>query len=681
MDAATNRPFTPARIVALALVAALLGGLAYLRFAPAAHAASVPVGAKAGDLVLEPCTYATEDGGYGADCGTLVVPENRADPRSRLIALPVVRIHARSEHPAEPIIYLEGGPGGTNMEFEAASRFAEDHDVVLVGYRGVDGSVRLDCPEVESALGHSADFLSEKSFEAYAQAFRGCANRLTDEGVDLAGYGLVQQVDDMEAARVALGYDRVDLLSESAGTRTAILYSWRYPESIFRSVMVGVNSPGNYLWDPQAADEQIGRYADRCAADLGCNARTDDLGASVQRAIADIPDRWLFFPIKKGTVRMVSFFSLMQSTSQAGVTFDAVLSAAEGDASGLWFQSVLGDVLFPKLYVWGQYAAAGSIDFRASRDYFAAGGRELDANPGYAGTSFAWGGGRLADAWPVAAGVDEYGRVRPSDVQTLLIGGELDTSTPPQIASEELLPYLPNGKEVVLPGFGHTASLFDDQPEATARLINTYFDTGEVDTSLYRPQSVDFTPGFTGTALAKIVAGTMIGLALLVVISLLWMARRVSKRGGFGPKAATVLRSAYPIVLGLGGWFLALLIMLVTKTAVPFDDEVMAVLGVGAPIGLGIYWAWVHTDWSSTTKVGGWTAAMGGALVGGWVGFNAIEGLFALLTAIVGAAAGANATLLVLDISWDRSGRPRSELSIDGEQEASLAAPLIGVHT
>jgi pimeloyl-ACP methyl ester carboxylesterase len=47
----------------------------------------------------------------------------------------------------------------------------------------------------------------------------------------------------MEAARTALGYDRIDLLSESAGTRTAIIYSWRYADSIHRSVMVGVRRP------------------------------------------------------------------------------------------------------------------------------------------------------------------------------------------------------------------------------------------------------------------------------------------------------------------------------------------------------------------------------------------------------------------------------------------------------
>jgi pimeloyl-ACP methyl ester carboxylesterase len=221
------RVFTPTRIVALAVIGVLVFGLGYLRFAPGDSTVAVPAGAKAGDLTLHPCTYATEAGATPADCGTLVVPENRSDPDSLLIAVPVTRIRAESDHPSEPLLYLEGGPGITNMVFPQASRFAHDRDVVLVGYRGVDGSVRLDCPEVDSALRHSTEFLSEKSFRAYGDALRACADRLTDQGVDLAGYGLAQQVDDLEAARVALGYDRIDLLSQSAGTRTAVIYAWR----------------------------------------------------------------------------------------------------------------------------------------------------------------------------------------------------------------------------------------------------------------------------------------------------------------------------------------------------------------------------------------------------------------------------------------------------------------------
>src|SRR5271156_4651741 len=74
------RAFTWARIVALVVIGVMLFGLVYIRFAPGDAAVSVPQGAHAGQLTMHPCTYSTEKGGYRADCGTLVVPENRADP-------------------------------------------------------------------------------------------------------------------------------------------------------------------------------------------------------------------------------------------------------------------------------------------------------------------------------------------------------------------------------------------------------------------------------------------------------------------------------------------------------------------------------------------------------------------------------------------------------------------------
>ena len=267
MKATAHRPLGPSRIVALVVIALAVSALAYLRFAPDPGPVSVPSGAHAGQLTLESCTYATERGSYPADCGTLVVPENRANADSRLIALPVTRIRARSPHPGTAIFRLEGGPGITNMQFSKASRLADDHDVVLVGYRGVDGSSRLDCPEVVSALKHSADLLGTTSMHSYSDAFRSCADRLQADGVDLAGYTLPQRVDDLEAARRALGYPRIDLISESAGTRTAMIYSWRHPKSIQRSVMIGVNPPGHFVYDPKTTDAQIGSYAALCAKD------------------------------------------------------------------------------------------------------------------------------------------------------------------------------------------------------------------------------------------------------------------------------------------------------------------------------------------------------------------------------------------------------------------------------
>src|SRR3954468_858100 len=240
---ASIKSFGRGRAAGLVLIALVGLGLAYLHFSGGSASVSVPSGAHAGQLTLKHCTYVNEP----ADCGTLVVPENRHDPHSRLIALPITRVRARSAHPGLPIFRLQGGPGITNMEFPDAGRFGDQHDVVLVGYRGVDGSTRLDCPEVSSSREHSRDLLSKRSFRADAAAYRSCADRLSGNGVDLAGYSIPERVDDLELARRAFGYHQIDLVSESAGTRTAMIYAWRHPASIHRSVMIGVNPPGKFL--------------------------------------------------------------------------------------------------------------------------------------------------------------------------------------------------------------------------------------------------------------------------------------------------------------------------------------------------------------------------------------------------------------------------------------------------
>ncbi len=98
-----------------------------------------------------------------------------------------------------------------------------------------------------------------------------------------------------------------------------------------------------------------------------------------------------------------------------------------------------------------------------------------------------------------------------------MIGGSLDFATPPQIATTELLPYLPNGHQVVLQGLGHTTDFWTHQNAAGSRLINTFFDKGPVDDSLYKPMHVDFTPSLSQTVLGKGLAATMVGLGLIAV--------------------------------------------------------------------------------------------------------------------------------------------------------------------
>jgi hypothetical protein len=425
--------------------------------------------------------------------------------------------------------------------------------------------------------------------------------------------------------------------------------------------MIAANPPGNFVWDPATTDEQIARYAEYCSKDAGCRDRTTDLAASMRRTSTEIPERWLFLPIKEGNVRVASHYGLMETTVEsaplhAPMTIDSWLSAAEGDAGGFWFQSLLADFAFPTAFVWGQYASAASLDVEIANEYFAPEGQPRDPNLGYAASAFGWGGGRLSEAWPAARDAGEYGEVRPSEVETLVVGGELDFAIPPQVATEQLLPSLENGQQIILPGFGHSGDFWDYQPKASSRLINTFFAGGGVDDSLYHPQRVDFTPEVTLPALAKGIAGTMVAFSLLAVGSLLWMAHRVRKRGRIGPKAGAILRSVYPILLGLGGWFLGLLVVLTVMPGVPLDSALVATVSIGGPIGLGIYLAWVQRDRPASTKRFGFAAAMGGALVGAWLGFSAGADLFALITAIVGAAAGSNLAVILFDIVEARRG-------------------------
>jgi hypothetical protein len=137
------------------------------------------------------------------------------------------------------------------------------------------------------------------------------------------------------------------------------------------------------------------------------------------------------------------------------------------------------------------------------------------------------------------------------------------------------------------------------------------------------------------------------------VLSLLWMALRRKPR--FGRKKSAVLRSLYPIVLGLGGWFAGVLLVITAIPGTPLDDPWVATLSVGLPVGFGVYYAWLNRAWSARIKAVGLASALVGGLVGAWLGFHAGTDLLALVTAIVGAAAGANLTLIVLDMLRARS--------------------------
>jgi pimeloyl-ACP methyl ester carboxylesterase len=655
-----TRPFTAGRIIALLLSAVFLLGLGYLRLSSGAGTVSVPHGAHAGQLTMHPCTYPTQNGGYRADCGTLVVPEDRAGPHSRLIALPVIRVLARSAHPLAPIFRLNGGPGQTNMKFPDASRLAARHDVVMVGYRGVDGSSVLNCPEVTAAIASSPDVLAAQSVHAYAQAFAACAHRLESQGVDLAGYTLAEQADDIEAARVALGYHRIDLLSESEGTRLAMIYAWRHPGAVGRSVMIGVNPPGNFLWSGAEIDQGIGRYSAYCAQDPSCHGRTANLAATVRNTAAHMPSRWLFLPIHAGNVRVATFLGLADAIAgpplTGPVTLNSWISAAHGNPGGLWFNSVLAGLSLPTVFTWGEFAAIGQADRHAAERYFASTGDRgsIIGNPG---NDFLWADGALLKAWPANPSANQYTTVRNSSVPTLLIGGTVDFATPAQNATRELLPHLRNGHQVILSELGHSPDFWHYEPAAGTHLLTTFYDAGRVDTSLYTHHTITFKTPVTETTIAEYLLAAMLGAAVAAIGWLAWVARRVRKRGAAGRKTSIATRTVVPLVLGLGGWFAAALTVLTLWPTLPLSNEVLGILAVSVPIALGLYLAWTRRDRDRATETQGLLAAGAGALLGGWFGFAAVSGLFGLVATIIGAAAAGNLALIAVDLARERPAR------------------------
>jgi pimeloyl-ACP methyl ester carboxylesterase len=661
------KTFTLGRLIALLLAAAMLAGLAIAGLASRAAVLPVPRGAHAGQLTLHPCTYHAEDGGHPADCGTLVVPENRLSRDSRLIALPVIRIRARSPRPLAPVFWFEGGPGVSNMTFPEAGRLVGQHDVVLVGYRGVDGSSVLDCPEVTAALRNSPDLLSAQTIASYNQAFAACARRLQQSGVDLAGYTLAAQADDMEAARVALGYGRIDLIGESAGTRLEQVYMWRYPASVDRTVMIGVNPPGNYLFNGTTIDQQIAKYSALCAQDPSCRARTSDLAATVQHTVAHMPGRWLFLPIKSGNVRLATFLGLVYAISGKPLTgpntLDSYLSAAAGNPSGLWLMSVVADLVWPTSFTWGEAAAITRADAHVAQQYYASGsGRgSIIGNPA---TDSLWGLGGLATAWPAEPGEDQYATPRVSTVPTLLIGGTVDFETPAQNATRELLPYLPNGHQVVLSDLGHAGDFWAYQPTVGTALLTTFYATGRVDTSGYTHHTVSFSAGVgtTQTTIATYFLAVLIGFAVLALALLAWVALRVRVKGSAGRKTSLVFRTAAPLIIGVGGWFLGALLVLTLWNSVPLGDELLAILASCVPVALALFLAWTSRDYSRGAKAAGFLAASAGAVGGGWFGFSVESGVIALVTAILGAIAAGNIALIAVSLARTRFA-PAAEAS------------------
>jgi pimeloyl-ACP methyl ester carboxylesterase len=455
------------------------------------------------------CEIAGRD--YLADFYTLAVPENRTRPNARVVSLPVVRIRRLADAPAEPVFILRGGPGNSNIEiswFEHAW-LLEHHDVVKVGYRGIDGSVRLESQELKEAATGLERPLSHENLRKLGKAQSIAIRRLMDDGVDINGYNAIEVVDDLEEARKALGYGRINLFSHSWGTRLAYLFGLRYPATVHRSLMNGVLPPGLFVWEPDLLDAQLGYYNKLWRQNTDCVSRTPDLIQMMRTVLATLPASLRGVRIDADRVKVMSFFYLESSVQASAKVFDAYLAAQAGDYRGLAYLSWDYDRKIPSAECEGTAKLLG-LDYNPDRDYET----ELDPPGSVIGSPWAklqwaptqyWDLLLFSGKHPIHPVAERYRTFQYTDVDTLMVSGSVDLATPVEKA-RWLLPYLRNGQHVTLAERGHM-DLVTDHSDAYRHMTETFFLHGIADASRFECEPVDFKVEQTFQEMAKEIPG------------------------------------------------------------------------------------------------------------------------------------------------------------------------------
>ena len=456
---------------------------------------------KSGQFKCNTVTFNWNGQDFETDFLIFAVPENRNNENSRLIDLPLIRIKSKAVTPQEPIFTLSGGPGLSNITSSPHLWMLENQDLVMVGYRGVDGSVILDCFEVIEYLKNTpGNPLSRDYLKGLGQAYFKDYNRMTDSGLDVNGYTVVEVLDDIDQARKILGYEKINLFAISWGTRIGYLLGLRYPQSVKRAVLTGVNPPGHCYFDPATSDSLLSVWCDLWKKDPKCLSKSQDILLTMREIMNNLPESWMGLPLVTDQIR-IGMFTSLYSVNSAAQVFDAFLAAEKGDYSGIAYLSFSFEMIKQAPLNWGEAAAkAWSADFDIKRDYF------NDSMPegcllGSPVSKFQW-SILTPETWPMKLVAKEYRQLRRSDVETLLISGNLDIATPAS-NGKKLLRYLPNGHHIILKNRGHIGDIFSLQPDAYQYLIEQFLLTGQVDTSMFEYQPVNFEPKETFQDMAK----------------------------------------------------------------------------------------------------------------------------------------------------------------------------------
>jgi pimeloyl-ACP methyl ester carboxylesterase len=201
----------------------------------------------------------------GARCGYLSVPLSYSDPSGPQIQLAVSRIRHTSsaKHYQGVIITNPGGPGGAGLDLntylipvlkqEGFKAAANDYDWIGFDPRGVGSSIpAISCkpnilgPDRPNYVPWTPSLLDtwETRSENYASA---CADRNTEQTALLHNMTTVDNADDINSIRQALGVSQITYYGFSWGTDLGQTYATLYPQTLRRLILdsnVNMTRPG-----------------------------------------------------------------------------------------------------------------------------------------------------------------------------------------------------------------------------------------------------------------------------------------------------------------------------------------------------------------------------------------------------------------------------------------------------
>ncbi len=248
-------------------------------------------------LLLWPATLAAQeaawtrcdlrDAGDGkAECVTLSVPLDHANPAGGSLALAVKRVPAQRAE-VRTLWFVDGGPGdaGRASLGKVAGVFAADSGLAIYTFdhRGVGSSAPLECPE-------QRDPRSPDGAELTPNEWAPCMAHLKATRPDLKYIAVTQAARDLE--RLVDGFRVQGSATTVWGVSYGTFLVWEYlrvtnapPDGV---IVDGIVPPDWSFAEFDAGLDRMGRrWIALCAADSACAARTHGNPAGVVRAAAE----------------------------------------------------------------------------------------------------------------------------------------------------------------------------------------------------------------------------------------------------------------------------------------------------------------------------------------------------------------------------------------------------------